>query len=134
VRYDAALRRLGLRVDFYDHILEDFQGYQQRFAVDVQAMNDLVRAAGLPPPIALALDQYPDYGGRGYRIAQSAEAHLGRAGFEVIPTEDYFRRYHRQIMGISPWEGHPDERANFIWATMIARVLRNRDDLQPFRR
>jgi lysophospholipase L1-like esterase len=132
-RYDAALRRLRLRVDFYDHILEDFHGYQQRFARDVHAMNDFVRETGLPPPVALALDQYPEHGGRGYLIAQAAEGHLRSAGFEVIPTEDYFRRYHGQMMGISPWEGHPDERANFIWATMIARVLRGRDDLQPFR-
>jgi hypothetical protein len=33
--YDTTLRRLHLRMDFYDDILADFAGYQQRFARDV---------------------------------------------------------------------------------------------------
>jgi hypothetical protein len=37
-------------------------------------------------------------------------------------------------MHISRWEGHPNEVANIIWANMIAKVLRDRPDLQPFKR
>jgi len=132
--YDGALRRLHMRRDFFDDILSDFEGYGQRFARDVAALNAAVRSAGLPPLIAMVVDQYPLYGGRGYRIARIAEAALAQAGAQVIETESYYRRYHRQSMYISRWEGHPNEVANYIWASMIARELEPRPDLQPFKR
>src|SRR5262249_27294191 len=47
--YDAALRRFHLRRDFYDDILADFAGYQQRFEHDVGRMALRTKQAGLPP-------------------------------------------------------------------------------------
>jgi lysophospholipase L1-like esterase len=132
--YDGALRRMRLRADFFDDILKDFDGYRHRFARDVAEMNWSVRAAGLPPVIGMVLNQYPAYGGRAYQIAKTAESALARAGAVVIPTEDYFRRYHGQAMDISRWEGHPNEVANYIWASMIAKELRVRQDLELFRK
>ena len=131
--YDGSLRRLHLRGDFYDDILTDFEGYQQRFAKDVAEMNRTIRDAGLPPLVAMVVDQYPaDY--RGYKIANVAEGALTRAGAEVIGTEDYYRRYYNLAMSISPWEGHPNEVANYIWASMLAKELRGRSDLQAFKK
>ncbi|HZT87364.1 MAG TPA: SGNH/GDSL hydrolase family protein [Stellaceae bacterium] len=132
--YDGTLRRLHLRADFFDDILADFGGYQNRFARDVANMNKTVRAAGLPPLLAMVVDQYPSYGGRGYRIAMVAEKALAQAGATVIPTEDYYRRYSNQPMHITRWEGHPNEVANIIWANMIIRSLRSREDLQAYKR
>jgi lysophospholipase L1-like esterase len=132
--YDGALRRLHLRADFFDDILKDFDGYQQRFARDVAEMNRSVRAAGLPPMIGMVVDQYPAYGARGHQIAKIAESALGKAGAVVIPTENYYRRYHAQAMHISRWEAHPNEVANYIWASMIVKELERRHDLEPFKR
>jgi hypothetical protein len=132
--YDGALRGLHLRMDFFDDILANFDGYQTRFAQDVQEMNATVLAAGLPQLVALVVDPYPAYRPKGYQIAMVAEAALARAGAVVIPTEDYYRRYNGQAMYISRWEGHPNEIANIIWANMIAKVLRGRADLQAYRR
>jgi lysophospholipase L1-like esterase len=132
--YDGALRRLHLRADFLNDILKDFEGYQQRFRRDVTHMNRSLRVAGLPPMIGMVLEQYPDFGGRGYQIAKIAESVLAQAGAVVIPTEDYFRRYHGRAMNISRWEGHPNEVANYIWASMLAKELRARHDLDLFKK
>ena len=129
-RYDAALRSLHLRYDFFDDILSDFDGYQRRFGRDVAEMNATVRQRQLPPIVSLVLDQTPKLGGRGYAIARTAERLLTDAGAVVIPTEEFYRRYDGVNMSISRWEGHPNEVANYIWATMIARELRARPDVQ----
>ena len=133
-KYDAALRALHLRRDFFDDVLADFAGYRKRFARDVAEMNGTVRAAGLPPMMALVVDQYPSYGGRGYKIAKVAEDALMKAGAEVISTEDYYHRYNGQGLYVSAWEGHPNEVANYIWAKMIYEQLIQRQDLTAFKR
>jgi hypothetical protein len=97
-------------------------------------MNGAITAAGLPPMVAMVVDQYPEYGGRGYKIAKIAETLLARAGAEVIETEDYYRRYNKRAMRISRWDGHPNEVANYIWASMLENELRERSDLQAFKR
>src|SRR5215831_8025646 len=97
-------------------------------------MNAFVRAAGLPPLVAMVVDQYPGgHGGRGYRIAMMAEDGVRAAGAELIPTTDYYIRYNGKAMYVSHWEGHPDEVANYIWANMFANELRQRQDLQAFK-
>ncbi len=111
--YDTVLRRFHLRRDFFDDILQDFDGYQRRFSRDVAAMNEVVRAAGLPPVLAMVLDQYPVFEGRGHRIARISEASLSQAGTEVIPTEEYYRQLSGRDLYISRWEGHPNEVANW---------------------
>jgi lysophospholipase L1-like esterase len=130
--YDATLRRFHLRKDFYDDILADFAGYQRRFANDVAQMNETVRAAGLPPLVAMVIDQLPVYRGRGYESAKIAEDDFVKAGADVIPSELFYRDYSGRDFSVSRWEGHPNEEANWIWAEMIADALRRRPDLQPF--
>jgi lysophospholipase L1-like esterase len=132
--YDAMLRSFRLRRDFFDDILRDFEGYQKRFQRDVVEMNSLIREAGLPAIIGLVVDQYPDNGGRGYRITRAAETFLREAGAEVIALEEYYRRFHGKVMAVSQWEGHPDEVANYIWARMIAENLRQRADIRAHAR
>jgi lysophospholipase L1-like esterase len=130
--YDGTLRRFHLRKDFYDDILADFAGYQRRFASDVTQMNEVVRAANLPPLVAIVVDQLPVYQGRGYQIAKIAEDDFAKADAEAIPTESFYRTYNGRDFSVSRWEGHPNEEANWLWAEMIADALRHRPDLGPF--
>jgi hypothetical protein len=130
--YDGTLRRFHLRKDFYDDILADFAGYQRRFAEDVAQMNEAIRAASLPPLLAMVIDQFPVYQGRGYQIAKIAEEDVAKAGGEVIPSGSFYRDYSGRDFSVSRWEGHPNEEANWLWAKMIADALRNRRDVEPF--
>jgi lysophospholipase L1-like esterase len=131
--YDAALRRVHLRRDFFDDILRDFDNYQGRFRRDVKRMEALAAAAGLPPIVGILVDQFPALDSRGHKISRIAEQAMQAAGFDVISTEDYYRRYTGDDnMYVSRWEGHPNEIANYIWASMIADHLRSEKYLKPF--
>jgi lysophospholipase L1-like esterase len=130
--YNAALMRLGYRADFFDDILKDFRNYQGRFAADAAAMNTYVLSQGLPPVVAMVLDQFPLQNSRGHAITLAAERHLAAAGMTVLDTEPYYRRYDGQNLAVSRWEGHPNEIAHGIWARMLEAHLRGRADLQRF--
>lgn len=133
-RYDALLMRWGLRVDFLTDILKDFDGYQTRFAMDVKAMNAFVQAHGLPPMVAMVLDQSPSTREKRYTIVQAAERHLREAGIRVIPSDYIQRNDGRKDWKVSPWEGHPNEKANRAFAEQLAQVLRELPELQPYKR
>ncbi len=132
--YKRAQIYMGLRADFFDDILDGFNGYQQRFARDVVRMNELVTARGLPPTVALVLDHTPAVSSRGHRIAQAAERHLKNGGMDVIGMDRYYCHFDGEILRVSRWERHPNEAANAIWAVMLARHLRNLPGLRPFRK
>ena len=132
-RYDALLRKWDLRQDFFDGIFADIEDYQARFTNDVAAMNAAVRSHGLPPMIGMVLHQQPRYEGRGYQLTRAAEESMLHAGVNVVPTEDYFRRYNSRNLEVSEWEGHPNEVANQIFASMLENQLRNRPELEPYR-
>lgn len=133
-KYDAALRGLHLRRDFYDDILAGFGDYQRRFARDVAAMNRTITTVGLPPLVALVVNQYPALNGPVHKITEVAENALRKAGADVISTDDFFNRYNNYAMNVSAWEGHPNEVAHYIWANMIYRQVIQRQDLTAFRR
>jgi lysophospholipase L1-like esterase len=123
-RYDRLLMRLGLRTDFFGDILRDVNHTRERFARDVAAMNRLVTAAGLPPLVAMVLDQYPESGGRGRRIGRIAEEALVAAGALLVPSEGYIRANDgRRDLMVSPWEGHPNEEAHRIFAAELQRAI-----------
>ncbi len=132
--YDSLLIRLGIRDDFLGDILRNFGDYQVRFGHDVKVMNDLVIHAGLPPMVAMILYQFPDPKGKGFAVAQVAERLMSAAGIRVIPSEGYIRQNegHTQEWRVSPWEGHPNEKANRIYAAEITRVLEQLPELQPY--
>jgi len=132
-RYDALLRKWDLRKDFFDGILADIEGHQARFTNDVAAMNAFVRSQGLPSIVGMVLHQQPQYRDRGYQLTRIAEEAMLRAGFTVVPTEDYFRRYNNRNLAVSQWEGHPSEEANQIFASMLEVQLRQRPELGPYR-
>jgi hypothetical protein len=96
-------------------------------------MEALASAAGLPPIVGIVLDAYPDLEGRGHKIARIAEQAMQAAGFDVISTEDYYRRYTGENFQVSRWDGHPNEIANYIWASMIADHLRSEKYLKLYR-
>jgi lysophospholipase L1-like esterase len=130
--YDAALRRLHLRFDFHDDILTNFQSYQDRFARDVRAMNDVATAAGLPPVVALVMDPRPVHGGRGHQIARVAERLMAAGGLDVVPTEGYYRALDGRDLTVNRFDGHPNEEAHAIYAAMLAEHLRR--SVGPIRR
>ena len=133
-QYDALLMRWGVRADFFTDILKDFDGYQTRFARDVKAMNAFVRAQGLPPMVAMVLDQFPSTLEKRFAIVQAAEQHLRDAGIRVVPS-DYIRRNDgRRDWFVSRWEGHPNEKANRAFAEQLAQVLRDLPELQSYKR
>lgn len=128
--YDNLLRKAGLRMDFYSDILKNFDGYQVRFGEDVRKMNTFVKQRGLPPVVAMVLDQNPLHGGRGHRIARIAEDRMNAAGMNVVPTEEYYREHSGRAMSVSRWEGHPSEEAHQLFARRLAAHLEEEDALQ----
>lgn len=132
--YGAALRSLGLRNDFYDDILKDFDGYQSRFGKDVAAMNQRALGGGLPPIVAMVLDQYPLSSGKGARIARDAERHMRAAGMNLVSIEEYLQRYDGYGFPVSLWEGHGDELAHAIWASMLLPAISAEPGLEAYRR
>ncbi|MCI0412137.1 GDSL-type esterase/lipase family protein [bacterium] len=131
--YDSFLMKVGLRTDFLGDILRDFNHYQERFTRDVRNMNDFVLEKGLPPIVAMVLDQYPNTKGTSYQVVLAAEAHLKRAGMRVIPSDYILRNNGRRDWNVSLWEGHPNEKANRVFAKEIVQVLKNLPELQTFR-
>jgi lysophospholipase L1-like esterase len=131
--YNYVLLKLGLRNDFYTDILKDFKNYQTRFARDVRNMNMFVLNKGLPPIVAMVLNQFPDLNSNGYQIAMVAEEHLKNAGMAVISTKEYYQRYDKQKMVVSPWEGHPNAKANQIFADFFIAHLQHRSDLERYK-
>ncbi len=99
-------------------------------------MNDLVLHAGLPPLVAMVLDQYLDPNGTAFAVGQVAERIMAAGGIQVIPSESYIRQNegHMQDWRVSPWEGHPNEQANRVYATESSRVLEQLPALQPYHR
>jgi GDSL-like Lipase/Acylhydrolase family len=131
--YDSLLMSIGLRNDFWNDILKDFRNYQGRFSEDVKKMNDLAIEIGLPPIVAMVLNQDPDLNSKGYQIAMVAERHLTNAGMTVIPTEEFYKNYNKQRMMVSPWEGHPSAKAHKIFAELFVAHLQHRQDLKQYR-
>jgi hypothetical protein len=130
--YDQLLMRAGVRVDFFTDILRDFRGYQQRFARDAAALNRVVTARGLPPVVAMVLNQYPRLEGAGWRIGEAAAAHLRAAGMTVLPA-DYIRANAGRDFAVSRWEGHPNAEAQAIFAAEFAAAVRRDPRLTAFR-
>ena len=83
--------------------------------------------------IGMVLDQSPRYQGRGYRLARVVEESMRQAGFRVVAAEDYYRRYNKRNLQVSPWEGHPNEEAHQIFAAMLYNQVRNLPELAPYR-
>jgi len=131
--YNCLLMDIGLRNDFWTDILKDFKNYQTRFSKDVKTMNEFALSIGLPPIVAMVLNQYPDLNSKGYQIAMAAERHLTNAGMTVISTEKFYRNYDKQRMMVSPWEGHPSAKAHKIFADLFVADLLHRRDLEQYR-
>jgi len=132
-RVSALTRGLGWVPDFYTQLLADFDRRRDRFGEDVAAMNAFVTGSGLPPMIALVLDQAPKLSGPGRTLAVEAERELREAGIETLDSEEFYRRYDGRRFRVSRWEGHPNEEAHAIWAAMLAEAIRQQPDFAHFR-
>lgn len=130
--YDQLLMRAGVRTDFFTDILRDFRGYQERFARDVAALNGLVTGRGLPPVVAMVLNQNPSLEGPSWRIGEAAAGHLRAAGMTVVPA-DYIRAHAGRSFAVNRWEGHPNAEAHRIFAAEFAAAVRREPRLAGYR-
>jgi lysophospholipase L1-like esterase len=133
-RWGTLMLGLGLQPDFYADLLADFDARDRRFGADVAAMNAFVIENGLPPMVAMVLDQGPRRDGPGRQLALAAERQLQAAGIETVASDAFYRRYDGRSFAVSRWEGHPNEEAHAIWASELAAAIRQRPELAPFRR
>ena len=124
----------GHRVDFMDDILSDFDGYQSRFGRDLAAMADYVQGEHGLPFIGMVLHQYLNVGGRADRAARAAEAHLRAAGVDVVTSDTYFQAYDGRNLGVSRWEGHPNELAHALYASLLYPKITAQPELLAYRR
>jgi lysophospholipase L1-like esterase len=132
-RYDRILMRLGVRADFMTDILRDFGSLQERFARDAAAMNREVTARGLPPLVALVLDQEPTTSGPRWEVGRIAERLLREGGAAVVPA-DYLRAHAGRDLTVSRWEGHPSAEAHRIFAGEFLAAVRRDPRLASHRR
>jgi lysophospholipase L1-like esterase len=132
--YDNLLLKTGLRRDFFDDILKDFDGYQARFGRDLRQMNTFVQQRGLPPVVAMVLNQYPHVDSRGHKIARVAEMRMREVGVTVAPTEEYYRKNDGREMNVSRWEGHPNEEAHRLFARYLLPYLNGQEALEKCRK
>jgi hypothetical protein len=58
---------------------------------------------------------------------------MREAGMNVISTEDYYQKYDGRVMIVSPWDSHPDEEANRIFAQYFTRALKQHPVLEKYR-
>jgi len=131
--YNQALLKLGIRRDFIDDILIDFNNYQEKFKHDVEAMNDFARSRGLPPVLVMVVHQQPEMGGKTERMAKVAESYLVEAGMTVIPSRGYFEEHDGEHWVISKWESHPNEHAHRVFAGQFVGRIREIPELAPYR-
>jgi hypothetical protein len=131
-RYGALLLRLGLRSDFYSDLLTDLEARSAHFGRAVGDMNALVTALGLPPVIALVLDQFPQVNGPGWQLAMEAERQMRAAGMTVIDSRPYYRQFDGRRFTVSRWEAHPNEEAHAIFAKLLVPSVRDLPSLRPY--
>lgn len=115
----GAQLRLGLAHDFYADAVRGGSAWGDRFEADAARMVELARGAGAEP-VAMVLDAFPRLEGSGRAITLDLEKRLARAGFSVIASEPYYRRFDKVALPVSRWEGHPNEIAHAVWGRMFA--------------
>jgi len=129
--YGSALLALGLRVDFYDDILAGEEGYQQRFASDVAAMNRFVVDGGLPPIVGIVFHQSPRNQRAGALVAIAEQA-FADAGFDLISVKPWREKFKDRRFHVSRWEGHPNELAHAAVAESLDTRIRARGYLRGY--
>jgi lysophospholipase L1-like esterase len=122
--YDGTLMALGVRPDIAGDILEEFPAREARFGRDVRTMVETLRAAGLPPLIAMVVHQVPGTRTRDYVIVQAAERQLHAAGATVVPARYLADHAGESPWFVSAWEQHPSVQAHAIYADELAAALR----------
>ncbi len=82
-------------------------------------MSTLVQQEQGVPFIGMVLQQYLNVGGRAHKATLAAEAHMQAAGLTVVPSAPYFAAYDGRRMAVSRWEGHPNELAHALYASLL---------------
>lgn len=126
--------KFNLMKSFHAQILENFEEYSSRFQDDVKRLNDIVQHAGLPAPLGMVLTQNPSTTGIDRQLALVAEESLRKAGFKVVDLGGFNAAFSGESFRVSPWEGHPDEEAQNIFALYLRDALIESGIMNDFRR
>ena len=122
------------RADFYDDILRNYNGYQDKFKQDLADMNAFALRQGLPPVVAMVLNQSPSDSHKSRTLVAAAEQHMAKAGMTVIPADNYYRKYQGEDWRVSEWEGHPNQIAHQVFAREFAALIRTLPAIRPWRK
>ncbi len=132
-RYDVLLISLGLRRGFIEDLLSrGFEANRERFGADVRGMVGVLEAQGIPG-IAMVLHQNPAAEGPSRQTADIAESLLEEAGFRVVGSQRYFEHFDGQALRVSAWEGHPNEIAHAVFASLLAEPVTELPALEAYR-
>jgi lysophospholipase L1-like esterase len=132
--YDALLMRLNLRYDFLSAITHDFDNYRTRFAKELVEMNKISLQNGSGPILAMVLENAPSSRGRRHDINRLTEQLAAQAGMMVVPIENYEREYSGRTFEVSPWEGHPNERAHKLFAELLLPAIKNAQAIKRYKK
>ena len=122
-RYDALLRRLGLRRDFYGELLARLDAERARFARDVAALNAFVVEPGGRPSsrscsTTCRAPAVPGTARAGGGIRAARRRRRGDRQRRLLP------RLRRPRLPRQPLEGHPNEEAHALAVALRARCER----------
>jgi len=96
-------------------------------------MNQFVQSSGLPVIVGMVLHQYPCVNCQEYQIAKFAERYMADAGMTVIAA-DYIEEWTGKAvqLNVNQWEGHPNEKANQIFAEKFLQGILRLPYLIPY--
>ncbi|OGV78595.1 MAG: hypothetical protein A3K19_32165 [Lentisphaerae bacterium RIFOXYB12_FULL_65_16] len=132
-KLENAELRLHLQKDFYQDALASFDAGKPSYAQEAALLNAMVLERGLPPVVAMVLEQRPKCHGAGSDLALAVEDLMVAAGITVVPCRAYFSRCDGQEMVVSEWEQHPNAQAHRVFAEEFAGAIRGMRQLEPFR-
>jgi lysophospholipase L1-like esterase len=143
VNYDQLLMNLGFRpntVASLEAAYDSHSGEWKVFVGSYRRMLEWTQAQRIPPPLVglFLAPQYSDAQLNDFidmtpairmqdRFVKQVGATLSEIG---IPTVDYlllFRRYNKQNMIVSKWEGHPNALANRLYAEGFLDAITSRN-------
>jgi hypothetical protein len=133
-QYDRLLRRFHLRRSFESEVSENFPKYRVRFGADLKAMQAFAIAQKFGPIVAITLDNWPRYMEGSHRKFLVAQELAAQAGMRVVKTEQFYRDYDKEGMGVSQWEAHPNEKAQRIFAELLAEEIKKTPSLELYRK
>jgi lysophospholipase L1-like esterase len=117
--YRSVFARLGLIYDFEVEILRDFAPRRVALRSYVRDMNQIALEQTGAPAVAMVVDPVPAEDSRRERLVAEAESALRDGGMTLVPVAGYRDRVAGRRLGVSRWDGHPNDEAHRIFAEAL---------------